>query len=206
MPAARAAVDFFFARAPHVAEPDLHDGAHPGQLAQPPDRARVAVAQTGDLVTEVQVRVDVQDVERPVVRQAADDDRRRRVVAGDDQRGGAGRDDLPHGGGPGGQIGGEVAGVAAQDDVAAVDEARVDAGRHERTAEVEVVVVEDGCVAGRCLPHGVGGAEAGRARRGRLVPVGHVQRQAEKGEARRRGFAGERRARRSERRAEERPV
>ena len=159
--------DFVLARAPHVTEPDLHDGAHPGQLAQPPDRARVAVAQAGDLVAEVQVRVDVQDVERPVVRQAADDDRRRRVVAGDDERGGAGGDDLTHGGGPGGQVRGEVAGVAAQDDVAAVDEARAGAGRHERTAEVEVVVVEDRRVPGRRLPHRVGGAEDGRPAGGR---------------------------------------
>ena len=130
--------DFVLARAPHVTQAHLHDGAHPRQLAQAADRARVAVAQTGDLVAEVEVRVHVQDVERPVVRQAADDDRRRRVVPGHHQRRRAGRDDLAHGRRAGGQVGREV---AAQLDVPAVGEARLTTLGHEWAAEVEVVVV-----------------------------------------------------------------
>ena len=108
LPAARAAMHFLFPRAPRVTQADLDDGAHPRHLSQAADRARVAVAQAGDLVAEVQVRVDVQDVQRPVVRQAADDHRRRRVVPGHHQRRRAGRDDLAHGRRAGGEVCGEV--------------------------------------------------------------------------------------------------
>ncbi len=72
--------------APHRPQPDLHDRAGARELADPPDRARVAAADPVDLVAEIDVRVDVQDVDRLTPVERLDDHRRNRVQPADDQR------------------------------------------------------------------------------------------------------------------------
>ena len=136
LPAASRVLDVGWPRRADAAQPDLHDARHVVHLRRAAHRRRVALPDPVHLVTEVEVRVDLEDGERTAAVIRAQDRDRHRVVATDAHRHRPALEDRRHGRGGGGRVAGSVGRVAGH--VAGIHDSRPPVERQHRGVEVEV--------------------------------------------------------------------